>query len=191
MTDVPLIHGRECGSCTACCSALTIDHPEIQKPARVLCKNCNGAGCNIYDERPAPCRIFNCAWRVWPAFDPLARPDRTGVLPLIAVASRDPQNSQPEITLLLYEGDRLNAVRAAWLVAFVQQATLSGVGLYLGLAAPPAHLPLRASLKITGMMAAAQTSVEAVGKVLEQALEFLESQPFRPYALQFTGNAVG
>lgn len=188
MTGVPLILGRECGSCTACCSALTIDHPEIQKHARIVCKNCNGAGCNIYDTRPTPCRTFNCAWRLWPAFNPLARPDRTGVLPLIEFASRDQLGAQPEITLLLYEGNRLAAIRAPWLIAFVQQTTLSGVGLYLGLAAPPEHFPLRASLKIAGMIAAAQTSTNAVGKVLEQALDFLEKQPFRPCTLQFEGN---
>ncbi len=191
MTDIPLIPGRDCETCTVCCSALAIDHPEIQKHARIVCKNCHGTGCTIYDSRPAPCRIFNCAWRIWPEFNPLARPDRTGVLPLIEFAPRDHGPPQPQITLLLYDDNKLAAIQAPWLIAFVQQATLNGIALYLGLAAPPERLPLRASLKIEGMIVAAQTSAEAVAKVLEQALHFLETQEFRFYALQHKGNDVG
>ena len=191
MADIPLIPGRECGTCTACCSVLTIDHPEIQKYSGILCKNCDGKGCRIYATRPTPCRTFYCAWRIWPEFNPLARPDRTGVLPLIEFARDEPASHRPDITLVLYGNDRNAIIRAPWFIAFVQQAILRDVDLYLGLAAPPECLPLRASLRIDGMIVAARTSPQAVGKVLEQALRFLETQPFRPYALQNSGNDVG
>jgi hypothetical protein len=52
---------RECGGCTLCCKVLAI--PELEKPKDVWCRHCViGEGCKIYEQRPTPCREFNCAW---------------------------------------------------------------------------------------------------------------------------------
>jgi hypothetical protein len=80
-TALKLVANRECGECTVCCKAPLIDHPALQKLPGILCPNCKeGAGCQIYAMRPAPCREFNCGWRVMPELGDELRPDRSGIL---------------------------------------------------------------------------------------------------------------
>jgi hypothetical protein len=67
---------RECGECTACC---TVTHvPELQKPIRVTCNHCK-AGCSIYEDRPASCRAYACAWLQGDLKEDM-RPDKIGVM---------------------------------------------------------------------------------------------------------------
>lgn len=82
------VANRSCGECTACCRLLTIDDPLLQKPAMVLCPNCTGASCAIYQQRPAACRAWHCAWRRIESMPAKSRPDRLGVM--FEVTRRDP-----------------------------------------------------------------------------------------------------
>lgn len=78
---LPLVPGRECGPCGVCCSALTIDEPELQKPQGVRCGNLRGeGGCAIYAARPGVCREFHCGWRRLKWVKESLRPDRSDVL---------------------------------------------------------------------------------------------------------------
>lgn len=71
--------GRECGSCTACCSVLAI--VELQKPPRRACDHLCRSGCGIYAARPASCREFHCLWlRGAIDGDEALRPDQLGVM---------------------------------------------------------------------------------------------------------------
>ena len=71
--------GRECGTCTACCTVLAV--AELRKPRRWACDHVHCAGCGIYAERPQTCRDFNCAWlRGAIPGDESLRPDRLGLL---------------------------------------------------------------------------------------------------------------
>jgi len=71
--------GRECGTCTACCTVLAV--AELQKPARWACDHVDCASCGIYEQRPQACRDFNCAWlRGAIAGDESLRPDRLGLM---------------------------------------------------------------------------------------------------------------
>lgn len=65
---------RICGPCTLCCKVLGI--PEVPTPADVWCPHAHkGNGCDIYADRPEPCRSFVCAWLAGEL--PLwARPDK-------------------------------------------------------------------------------------------------------------------
>lgn len=68
---------RSCGPCTACCSNARV--PELNKPERVRCAHVCEDGCGIYQDRPASCASFRCAWldgAMW-ASD---RPDLSGVM---------------------------------------------------------------------------------------------------------------
>ena len=59
--DSPIVRGRKCGTCTLCCKVMRI--VELGKPRGVWCKHCSaGAGCRIYEERPAECRAFHCGY---------------------------------------------------------------------------------------------------------------------------------
>jgi hypothetical protein len=60
----PLLPGRACGSCTLCCKLLAIE--ALAKPAGTWCGHCKvGAGCGVYDARPAECRAFHCGYLIW------------------------------------------------------------------------------------------------------------------------------
>lgn len=51
---------RQCGDCTACCSALGV--PELAKKPGDPCSNICASRCAIYADRPASCRAFECLW---------------------------------------------------------------------------------------------------------------------------------
>ncbi|HEX4693098.1 YkgJ family cysteine cluster protein [Sphingomonas sp.] len=76
----PLVPGRECGACTACCFEITIDHPMLAKPPRTLCSNCRADGCSIYANRPGDCRSWFCLWRRVADLPDHLRPDKSGLL---------------------------------------------------------------------------------------------------------------
>ena len=68
---------KNCGDCHECCSL-----PAIRdwKDDFVACKHLGLDGCEIYRDRPIPCRAFNCLWRVNEKLDSPLRPDRCGVM---------------------------------------------------------------------------------------------------------------
>jgi len=76
----PVLAGRDCGDCTACCTVLTVDTPDFRKPAGTPCRHLAGHGCGIHAERPPICRSWFCAWRRVAAMPDEARPDRAGLL---------------------------------------------------------------------------------------------------------------
>ena len=72
-----------CDGCTACCKIMEVR--ELSKPGNVWCTHCRiGAGCAIYDERPASCRTFECVWlqtqRGKAPLAPELRPDSSRVV---------------------------------------------------------------------------------------------------------------
>lgn len=75
----PIVPGRDCGECNACCIDLNIREPELKKPAGTPCPHLNGKGCGIYDGRPSVCRNWHCLWRRIAAMPDGLRPDRCGV----------------------------------------------------------------------------------------------------------------
>jgi len=88
----PLVPGRECGACTACCFEITINDPVLAKPPRSLCMNCTARGCAIYAERPADCRSWYCAWRRMADLPDHLSPDRCG---LLATLVENPDAANP------------------------------------------------------------------------------------------------
>jgi hypothetical protein len=76
----PLVPGRECGACTACCFEITIDDPMLAKPPRETCVNCTAQGCAIYAERPEACRSWFCVWRRVADLPDHLSPDRSGLI---------------------------------------------------------------------------------------------------------------
>jgi hypothetical protein len=67
---------RKCEGCTVCCTIQGV--VELSKPYYETCRHvCNG-GCAIYDERPASCRSYYCAWRLGQCDG--QRPDQSALL---------------------------------------------------------------------------------------------------------------
>lgn len=69
---------RECGECTACCTALAI--PEVPTLVGEHCTHECAEGCAIYAMRPSRCRNFECMWIGGWGAKPGDRPDRLGWL---------------------------------------------------------------------------------------------------------------
>jgi hypothetical protein len=70
---------RSCGECSACCKILAID--ELKKPPSIWCQHVKiGQGCEIYENRPASCRKFNCLWILDPRLPDEMRPDKSHVV---------------------------------------------------------------------------------------------------------------
>jgi hypothetical protein len=70
---------RACGDCTLCCKVMAIE--EIAKPAGQWCRHCKpGAGCLVYETRPAECRGFNCLWLIDTRFGAHWKPSRSKIV---------------------------------------------------------------------------------------------------------------
>ena len=77
--SIDLDKSRKCGKCTACCTVLGV--PELEKKHQTPCvyEKTDSCGCSIYDDRPATCKGFYCAWRLGlGTYDD--RPDKIGVV---------------------------------------------------------------------------------------------------------------
>jgi hypothetical protein len=81
------MEARNCGGCTVCCKVLKIDVPELKKLSGMLCPNCTGVACQIYENRPSACAEYYCGWTILRHLSDDWRPDRCGVL--IGVVERD------------------------------------------------------------------------------------------------------
>ncbi len=68
---------RECGGCTACCTAVAVH--SLRKPFFGKCQHETDKGCAVYATRPADCRGFGCAWLAGMG-EMSDRPDKLGVV---------------------------------------------------------------------------------------------------------------
>jgi hypothetical protein len=114
---------RQCGSCTACCTVMSVS--DIDNPAGRRCFYERDHGCAIYGSRPRGCRGFTCLWLadVKGRFGPEHRPDRFGLVltddadeagPGPAIAAREVwagAAAQPQAFRLLSLLSRLMSVR--------------------------------------------------------------------------------
>ncbi len=74
---------RTCGECSACCTAFDVG--ALEKPAGAPCPHLQrGGGCGIYPDRPASCRDFACGWLTDEMWTEDERPDRLGVIFVLA-----------------------------------------------------------------------------------------------------------
>lgn len=73
---------RSCGACHACCVVLPIRAAGWEKAEAERCRHLTEGGkCGVYDERPTPCRAFECLWLAGRLpFETTWRPDRLGLL---------------------------------------------------------------------------------------------------------------
>jgi hypothetical protein len=75
---------RQCGTCTACCTHMSVT--ELDKGMDVRCRHVCSEGCGIYESRPHVCRQWSCAWLL--GADCGERPDQSKLMINLVAASR-------------------------------------------------------------------------------------------------------
>lgn len=176
-----MVADRACGECQACCIALTIDRPAIQKMPGSRCRHL-GAGCGIYESRPQVCRVFFCGWRRLAAIPADWRPDRSGIL-VIGEANDQPQWRPVALSLFL-TGNPLKTIRRPDFQDFVLQNIRNKVALYLML--PGGERMQSARLQLNPALAGARARGD-VKRVLEEALKAHQALPPEPYVMENSG----
>ena len=181
-----LVSGRECGDCKVCCIVPPIDEPEIQKPTNSTCRHRSVSGCDIYENRPAPCRSYFCGWRRLAFLDDDWRPDKSGVL----IESGSATTVGPGSIVLILVGNPLKTVRQQRFLDFVRQMIDRKSTLFLSLPGSAGQAKAALSLNTQEMHAAVAQSRSHVRLVLENVLLRLSKHAFVPYPMEHGGNDV-
>ena len=139
-----LVAGRECGACNVCCTALTIDDPELRKLQGYRCRHSERDGsCRIYATRPRTCREFFCGWRQLKWVRETLRPDRSGVLVRLHYEVSPTGEKRLGIMVTLLTDASL---RAEGLAETVAAAVTADVPVFLHVPGPPGHTAAQARL---------------------------------------------
>ncbi len=134
-TDPPPLPSRSCGACTVCCTALTIDDPELKKVQGVPCRHVvPGGGCGIYHTRPRTCRTFYCGWRELKWVRETLRPDRSGVLFQLRGEIDHDGTKRLGVTVTLLRRD---ALQADGLAESIAAGVAAGIPVYVAIAGGP------------------------------------------------------
>lgn len=134
--SLPVIEGRSCEGCTACCEFPPIRTEKLQKPANTLCPHCaEGQGCTVYDVRPDVCRGFYCGWFFLPELTPDWHPAESGVV----IRSEHFEENTITLLILHLSGFLVSESFAGMIGAWVEQ----GVGVEFERVGPPGHLPAK------------------------------------------------
>ena len=116
----PVVPGRDCGDCTACCTHLTVNSPEFAKPAGVACRHLTAGGCAIHAVRPPICRTWFCVWRRRGDLPDAARPDRSGLLVSLNFVDQ-PHNCLEAVSINLRLLPGSDAIRSGMAAAILDQ----------------------------------------------------------------------
>ena len=163
-----LVPGRECGTCNACCVALTINEPALQKAQGYRCRNLRpDKGCGIYDARPDTCREFNCGWRQLRWVKEGMRPDVSGVLVQLhqKVSEVHGDGRTGIVVTLLHRG----ALKAEGLAETMAAAVMADLPIILQIPGPPGHTYGRALMNDALFAPVRARDKEGMLKVLRQA----------------------
>jgi len=184
----PLVPERECGECQACCVAMSIDYPDIQKMPGSPCRHSLKGGCDIYDGRPHVCRVFFCGWRRLTSIPADWRPDRSGIL-VIGETNHQPQFKALALTLFL-TGNPLKTIRRTDFLDFVIHNLRNKVALYLMLPGGKNMKSARLQLNAPLMESGARSRSE-VKTMLELSLKTHQALPPEPHVMENSGRDFG
>ena len=176
-----LVAGRECGACNVCCTALTIDDPELRKLQGYRCRHSERDGsCRIYATRPATCREFFCGWRQLKWVRETLRPDRSGVLVRLhyEVAQSGEKRLGIMVTLLTDA-----SLRAEGLAETVAAAVTADVPVFLHVPGPPGHTAAQARLNEALLPAVAARDKKALLEILRRGRAQARGGKFTPIVL--------
>jgi hypothetical protein len=159
--------GRECGTCTACCSFAPIHTDTLRKPANTLCPHCAaGEGCTVYSVRPQVCRGFYCGWFFLPELGPHWHPEQSGVV----IRSEAFDSDTITILVLRFSEFLVSEDFAGMVGAWID----AGVGVEFERVGPPGHLP--AKMRVNELLedAIAARDLHEMQKVFAWSLAYID-----------------
>jgi len=171
---------RVCGTCTVCCTHVLIDDPDFQKIAGVTCPNCkDGKGCQIYAMRPAPCRGFDCGWKLMPELGDDLRPDRSGIL-IRYIQEHIPPGLHPVgLNFLIY--GRTDVVGPGF-AGFLGRYVAQNIAVFLSMRGPPGYSD--AAVLLNSHLAPILNDPNRMAKVLRDIVRALPANQFEPYVFK-------
>jgi len=177
-----LVADRNCGGCTVCCDYLGIDEPDLQKPARMLCKHCRTeGGCAIYQSRPHLCRTWYCGWRKIGWLSEALRPDRSGVL--IRFINESPPGYAGNIAVVFDAIGGCDAILAREVMQAIGRLIAANVATFLVVPSLPGHLSTRLLLNQDMAAPLAQHDDAAAERKMIRTFIHAAVQPKEPMSL--------
>ena len=175
-----MISGRNCGSCTVCCTVKAIASAELIKAPGLDCPHCDKSGCIIYETRPDPCRAYRCVYLTTDLFADRARPDRSGVL--VDIDAEPPPKGYAHIATIQPFRDPARVLAPPY-PELVARLIGAGCSVYLSGAGPPGTLNAIALLNGMFDEAAAAGDLQAVCAGLEHTLARIAAHAFIPFSV--------
>ncbi len=166
---MPLVPGRDCGTCHACCTALTVNDGGLFKPQGIRCPKLTDKGlCDIYEDRPSDCAAFYCGYRRLKWVKDTLRPDQSGVLVVIGYIDPAKWEVGCSITLLTEQ-----ALDAPGLLETVAAAIAMDMPLDFIVPGPPGHTSGWARMNDALRPVVQSRDMAALYKILKETRDML------------------
>ncbi len=183
MTSPSPVPNRSCGTCTVCCKVLTIDDPDFQKAAGILCPNCKEAkGCQIYAMRPKPCRGFECCWKTMPELGDDLRPDRSGILIRYIQDHNIPPGLAPVGLSFLVHDDNPNVIGPGF-AGFLGRYVAQNVAVFLSRRGPPGYY--EGAVLLNSHLAPILNDSAKMTSDVRDIFDQLANTDFQPYIFKY------
>jgi hypothetical protein len=180
ISQMPLVPGRDCGSCSVCCVALTVNDGGLFKPQGHRCPNLTATDrCAIYADRPKDCGDFYCGFRRLKWVRDTLHPALSGVL--IILGYTDPARWEVGLSVMLLTPQALDAEGLAETIAF---AVVMDMPVDLVVPGPPGYTSGWTRIKTALTQIVLQNDMDAVRGELRRVRDSLVSgadhQPLKP-----------
>ena len=174
-----MVAGRNCGSCTACCTVKAIAAPGLIKAPGVTCGHCDKSGCTVYETRPAVCRDYFCGYIATDWLSDRQRPDRSGVMiDLDAEAAHEGYDRA--VTVHVFKD--ASRVLVSPFPELIGSLIDGGQAVFLSRPGPPGSMNALMLLNPGLGQAAARGDTAAIRTGLGEALARLDAHAFVPFS---------
>jgi len=179
-----LIETRECGDCTACCTHIPIDQPDMVKLPNVACENLlQSGGCRIYKSRPDTCAKWYCAWRYVALMKDQWRPDRMGAL-VDFCANDYPDDFSAKMGLSFLVIDKEKVLKNSEFARFIASQIAREIPCIVSYGPKPAQKATTAVLNFTLRESVAKRDKKAIIEKLAWVLKECENAPAQTFVLK-------
>jgi hypothetical protein len=171
---------RSCDGCTACCTDLTINDPELVLPTTEPCPNLGNRGCSIYGESmPQTCRNYLCTYLVEPGpITPDERPDRVGAIVRVSVdRTLEPPMDRATFVNECLPGGLRNVLRNRIWGYFIRHDLAAGIPTFFSVTNDPLNREVIPVRFLDGKLRCELTSCHQDGKPVLKTMQPVYEPP--------------